>query len=83
MKHKFYPDGLTFEGTFQYSLETKSYHIIGGITKDLGELMVKAPELFQALKDVLPFAERYCSQNGIDPNLHCKLAHDVIKQLEG
>ncbi len=46
-------------------------------------LIATAPDLLEALKDVLPFAQRYCTQNGINAELHLKLANDAIAKVEG
>lgn len=40
-------------------------------------------ELITALKDCLPFVERYCTQNGLNKYIHTKLANDAIAKAEG
>lgn len=54
-----------------------------GYVQANARLIAAAPDLLEALKDVLPFAQRYCSQNNIDAELHLKLANDAIAKAKG
>ena len=46
-------------------------------------LHASAEQMREALKDLLPFAERYCSQNGLTAKRQLHLAYSCLAASEG